>query len=348
MSRVTLKQVADHAGVSYQTVSKVLNHQARVTKDTETRILQAVQALGYRPNLIARSLRSNRSHTIGYSWEPALPDQPRSVLDRFLESTAQAAEKAGYYVLVFLHKRGADWVDAYRELIDTNRVDGFVVSSVEYNDPRLSFLQERKFPFVAFGRSNPGWNFPHVDIDGAAGMRMVVDHLLGNGHRRIAALALPEDSRVGENRMEGYLAALHAAGIIPSHELIARGEGSARYGKQAAARLLDGPASQRPTAIVAFNDMMAIGAMEAIREKGLLVGDDIALTGFDDNPMSQYLSPSLTSVSHPVWEVGQQVMSILLGILNQTPPEDTSLLLPPKLIIRESSSLFRSNHSDNS
>jgi DNA-binding LacI/PurR family transcriptional regulator len=341
MSHVTLKQVADHAGVSYQTVSKVLNHQVRVTKDTETRILQAVQALGYRPNLIARSLRSKRSHTIGYSWEPALPDQPSPVLDRFLESMAQAAEIAGYYLLVFLHRRGAESVDSYRELIDTNRVDGFVISSIEYDDPRLSFLQERKFPFVAFGRSNPGWFFPCIDIDGAAGMRMVVEHLLDRGHRRIAALALPQDSRVGQNRMDGYLAALHEAGIIPPHESIARGEGSTRFGRQAAARLLDRPASERPTAIAAFNDMLAIGAMEAIREKGLQVGIDIALTGFDDNPMSQYLTPGLTSVSLPVWDVGQQVISILLGILNQTPPENTSLLLPPKLLIRESSSRCR-------
>jgi LacI family transcriptional regulator len=112
----------------------VLNHQVRVSKDTETRILQAVQALGYRPNLIARSLRSQRSRTIGYSWEPTLHDPVSPVLERFLESMAQAAESAGYYLLIFLHRRGAAWIDAYKELIDTNRVDGFVVSSVEYND----------------------------------------------------------------------------------------------------------------------------------------------------------------------------------------------------------------------
>jgi DNA-binding LacI/PurR family transcriptional regulator len=338
MGRVTLKQVAIRAGVSYQTVSKVLNGKVRVSKETENRIRQAVQILGYHPNLIARSLRSQRSQTIGYSWVPDPYGLASPILDSFLQGMSQAAQSAGYSLLVFLQGQGAEWMIAYQELIATNRVDGFVVSSVEYNDPRLQFLQDRKIPFVAFGRSNSGWSFPYVDIDGAAGMRMVVEHLIASGHLRIAALALPADSRVGQNRMDGYLAALHAAGIYPAEEWIARGEGNFKFGRQAADRWLAMPAEQRPTAIVAFNDLMATGAMQAIREKGLQVGTDVAITGFEDNPMSRYLSPALTSVSQPVREAGQEAVSILLGILNQSPVENTTVLLHPELVIRESSS----------
>ena len=150
MSRqVTIKDVAAYARVSYQTVSKVLNHQARVTKETEDRIWEAVRATGYRPNLIARSLRSRNSQLIGYSWAPAPPQQGNPILDQFLQGMVHASEDAGYHVLTFPHRPGKQWVEGYQELIDTNRVDGFVLSSVEYDDPRIKLLQERNFPFVA-------------------------------------------------------------------------------------------------------------------------------------------------------------------------------------------------------
>jgi DNA-binding LacI/PurR family transcriptional regulator len=296
MGHITLKQVANQAGVSYQTVSKVLNKQASVSKDTEARIWQAVQELGYRPNLVARSLRSQRTRLIGYSWEPAEVDQSNPILDRFLQSMAQAAEQAGYHLLAFPYRPGAAWIDAYRELIDTNRVDGFVLSSIEYEDPRIQFLQQRRFPFVAFGRSNPGWQFPFVDVNGEAGMRQVVEHLVERGHRRIAVLAWPVESRVGQNRMEGLMDGLEAAGLTLLPDWIARGEGSYVFGLEATRCWLDQPAGMRPTAIVAFSDIMAIGAMHAIQERGLLVGQDMAVTGFDDSPLIQYLHPGLTSV----------------------------------------------------
>lgn len=339
MSRITLKQVASEAGVSYQTVSKVLNRQGSVSKETEERIWQAVRSLGYRPNLIARSLRSQRSGMIGYSWEPASPDQANAILDRFLQSMTEAAEGMGYHLLAFPYRPGNAWVESYRELVDTNRVDGFVLSSVEYNDPRILFLQERSFPFVAFGRSNPEWEFPYVDVNGEMGMRMVVDHLVERGHRRIAALAWPEPSRVGSNRLDGFLASLETHHIALQPEWVVRGEGSFTFGREAALRLLDLPPTLRPTAIAAFNDIMAIGAMHAIQERGLQPGRDIAITGFDDSPLIQYLTPGLTSVRQPIWEVGLAVINILSGYLNQE-PVDSYKLLSPELIIRQSSSEY--------
>jgi len=341
MSRITLKQVAREAGVSYQTVSKVLNRQGTVSKETEERIWRAVRSLGYRPNLIARSLRSQRSGMIGYSWEPASPDQANAILDRFLQSMTEAAEGMGYHLLAFPYRPGNAWVESYRELVDTNRVDGFVLSSVEYNDPRILFLQERGFPFVAFGRSNPDWQFPYVDINGEEGMRMVVDHLIERGHRRIAALAWPDPSRVGDNRLAGYMAAMDAHQITPHPEWIVRGEGSYAFGREATLRLLDLPPTHRPTAIAAFNDIMAIGAIHAIQERGLQPGKDVAVTGFDDSPLIQYLSPGLTSVRQPIWEVGLAVINILSGYLNQEPVSDSCRLITPELIIRQSSSEYR-------
>ena len=335
--RVTLKEVAVHAGVSYQTVSKVLNKQIQISKPAEDRIWESARLLGYRPNQIARSLRSQQSKLIGYSWEPNSPDQVNPILDQFLHSMVRAAEGAGYHILAFPHRPGDEWLDSYREVIDTNRVDGIVISSVEFNDPRIVLLQEKIFPFVAFGRSNPGWDFPYVDVDGGAGMRLVVEYLLEKGHKRIFALAWPEDSRVGQNRMEGYLSALSQMGIEPQNDWMARGEGNYRFGMETTARWLEQPQEQRPTAIVAFNDIMAIGAMQAAQGRGLQVGKDLAITGFDDAPMVQFLSPPLTSVRQPIARIGQRVISILLGIMNNESSEETHVLIQPKLIIRASS-----------
>jgi DNA-binding LacI/PurR family transcriptional regulator len=338
MSRsVTLKEVARHAGVSYQTVSKVLNHQVQVSKETEERIWNSVRELGYHPNLIARSLRSQKSNMVGYSWEPTPPDQANPILDMFLQSMANAAENAGYHLLAFPHRPGNAWINAYRLLIDSNRVDGFVLSSVEYDDPRVRFLQERNFPFVAFGRSNPDWDFPYVDVNGGMGMKLVVEHLIGQGHRRIGVLAWPKASRVGQDRMSGLQTALAEAGIDLPARYLKRGQGVFQFGWQATTDWLDLPAEERPTAIVGFNDAMAIGAIRAAQERAVQVGADLAVTGFDDAPMIQYLNPPLTSIRQPTWEVGQKTMQLLLGLLSNGKALEKHIMLAPRLIVRESS-----------
>src|SRR5512135_2144452 len=149
--RVTLKDVAALADVSYQTVSKVINHQVRVKKKTEEHIWQAVAALKYYPSHTARALRSQRSFTIGYSWPPTPFDQTNPILDQFLQSIFAAAEERGYYLLCFpYHADPQEHLATYRMLIDTGRVDGFILSSIEYQDPRVLLLLELNFPFAAF------------------------------------------------------------------------------------------------------------------------------------------------------------------------------------------------------
>src|SRR6266508_1939902 len=337
-SKATLKQVALRAGVSYQTVSKVLNKQAQVSKETETRIYEAVSELAYRPNQIARSLRTQRAFTIGYSWVPSPPDQENIVLDQFLQSMFLAAEERGYYLLCFPHHSDIDkYLTTYSELIETRRVDGIALSNIEYADPRVNFLLQKNFPFVAFGRSNPDLVFPWVDVDGGFGIRQSIMHLLENGHRKIGALALPLNSRVGNNRMEGYFSALQDAGVPPHDYCIKRGEGCFDFGYQATLELLDLPEESRPTAVVALNDMMAIGASQAARDRGLRVGADFAVTGFDNAPMVQYTFPSLTTLRQPITEIGKRIISMLIEYINMgLMPENPTLLVAPQLIVRDS------------
>ena len=333
---VTLKEVAARVGVSYQTVSKVLNRKVQVSRETETRILQAVEELGYRPNQIARNMRAQRSFMIGYSWERTSPDQVNHILDQFLTSMVEEAQAAGYHVLPFPYQQGEAHVKDYRDMIDTGRVDSFVLSSINYDDPRISFLIERQFPFVAFGRSNPELDFCYVDVDGADGIRQAVEYLVRCGHRRIAAIAWPEDSRVGNERLSGYLVAMGAANISIHPQWIQRGQGDYEFGIEASHRLLELAPADRPTAMITLNDTQAIGAMHAVQECNLQVGKDIAIIGFDDAPMSQYVQPALTTIRQPIRLAGRKCVEMLVSLMDESQPEERHVLLKPKLIVRAS------------
>jgi DNA-binding LacI/PurR family transcriptional regulator len=317
-------------------VSKVINGRAHVLPETESRIWDAAQALGYEPNHNARNLRTQRSQMIGYSWVPTQFDQANHILDMFLTSMVEEAEAAGYHLLPFPYREGDDQIAGYRELIATGKVDGFVLSSVNYHDARARFLLERGVPFVAFGRSDPELDFPYVDIDGEAGLRLATQHLIERGHRRIAILAWPEDSRVGDDRLKGYMTALNTAGIPVDRDLVARGEGTFEFGLQATRRWLDWGA-RRPTGIVALNDTMAIGTIHAGQERGLAIGRDLTIVGFDDAPMAQYLWPPLSSVRQPIRQAGRKCVEMLVARLEKRPLQDEHILFTPELIVRESS-----------
>jgi DNA-binding LacI/PurR family transcriptional regulator len=341
---ITLKDVAKRAGVSYQTVSKILRDQIQVTPEVRARVQQAVAELGYRPNVTARNLRTQSSHLIGYSWEPSRQNFFSPVLEEFEQSIVDAAEKAGYHILLFPQREGFDVLKTYEELVYSGRVDGFILSDLGYLDPRIPALQQLSVPLVAFGRTHcEDCVFSYVDIDGCAGMRQAVEHLLDQGHRRIAVLGWPEESRVGTDRLSGYWEAMDAAGLEVDPAWVKRGTGEYEYGYSTAHQLLSLPDRRRPTAIVTVFDLIAVGAMRAAEERGLTVGRDVAITGFDDMPVILYLRPGLTTLRQPTWEVGQRVVKILVDLLEGKEPSDQQVLLPPELIIRESSQGYQTS-----
>lgn len=333
----TIKDVARRAGVSIATVSYVINNSAPVSEETRRRVLAAVAELGYRPSALARNLRAQESRIIGYSWHHVSPDRWHPILARFLYSMAEAAEAQGYHILTFTHSPNNEpWVP-YKELMLSERVDGFIVSETNKDDERVRYLLESGFPFVAFGRANEEWDFPYVDVDGEAGVRQAVQHLLTLGHRRIGLIAWPEESLCGHYRYLGYVKALQEADIPPDPTWIIRTEHTEASGRRAMHTLLNLPPDRRPTAVVAVSDLMAIGAMNAIYEAGLQPGRDVAVIGFDDIPTAQYLHPSLTTLRQPIAEVGQRVVNMLLKLIRGEDLAERKVLLPPKLIVRESS-----------
>ena len=335
----TIRDVAKKAGVSIATVSYVLNDSGTVGDATRQRVLEAVAELGYRPSAIARGLQARESRMIGYSWRPVPPNQFNPILEKFIHSTAEAAARHGYHLLTFPFPEPYDELDVYRGMVESDRVDGFILPNTNWNDRRIRYLQDVSFPFVAFGRSNPEWHFPWVDVDGADGIHQAMVHLLELGHQRIACLAWSEEDVVGLHRLQGYRTAMASAGLTIDSDWIIRIENDYHHAYRAAQTWLALPSDRHPTAVVALSDLMAIGVMNAVADAGLAVGRDLAVSGFDDAPVTDYLRPSLTSLRQPIAEVCERVMTMLMDQMQGREPQPAQVLLKPRLIVRDSTAL---------
>lgn len=330
---VTIRDVAALAGVSVGTVSHVLNNSPLTKPETRQRVLQAIKDLDYRRNSIARGLKSNQSHLIGYAWHSAEdPIRRNALLDRFLYDIAQAAEAWGYHILTFAQAEEAS-VRAYEELVQITRVDGFVISDIAYGDPRVRYLHQSGVPFAAFGRADDDLDYPSVDVDGQSGMRMAVEHLLARGHERIGLLCWPEGVRIGDVRAQGYRQALAAAGLPLRPEWVRRTRNSVEQAAAAAQQLM--ASAPRPTAIACVNDVMALGVLRYLEQAGLQVGTDVAVTGYDDTPVADLMG--LTSVRQPTDVVAVKVIEMLIGEIQGTPVPRRRVLLEPSLVVRASS-----------
>ena len=336
---VKIKDVARAADVSIATVSYVINNSAPVSEQTRQRVLEAIRRLDYHPNSTARNLKASETRLIGYAWHNVARGQMNAILDRFLYQMARAAEARGYHVLTFVQE-AADPLRSYETLINTSRVDAFVLAGTDSNDARIQRLMALGFPFVAFGRANDGWDFPCVDVDVQAGVRLAVDHLWQLGHRRMACLAWPEGSKNGDERVTGYRHALEQADIAPPDPhgpFIPRSLNTVSDAFAATETLLALPPAERPTAIVALSDVLAIGAMSCIEAHGLRVGVDVAVTGFDDDPMAAFLRPPLTSLHQPIDAIAEAVILMLLKVVAGQPIPERRVLFAPELLIRASS-----------
>lgn len=332
----TIKDVAREAGVSIATVSYVLNNKrSLVSDDTRRQVLETIERIGYTPNSTARNLKASRTRLIGYAWHQVPNGQMNPVLDQFIYYLAQAAEAHGYHLMTFTHPTD-DPVPAYAELIRTGRIDSFVVAETTRRDPRIRFLLDSEFPFAAFGRSEANWNFNWVDTDGTDGMYQAVEHLIQLGHRRIAMVAWPEDSISGEYRVKGYRMALEAAGIETRADYVIRIENREQAGREAFQYLWSQPLADRPTAVVAVTDLVAVGMMNQAELMGLRVGQDVAIVGFDDAPMSQYLRPALTSIQQPISEICTALVNQVDALRANTTSSPEHVLIRPRLIVRQS------------
>lgn len=331
----TIKDVARAAGVSIATVSYVLNNKASaVSEQTRRRVLDAVAHLGYTRNITARNLRANRTRLIGYAWMEVADARPNSILDHFAYHLAREAWAAGYHLLTFTYPP-EDPIPVYDELVKTGRVDAFVVANTRIEDPRIRYLLDHDVPFVAFGRAHSGWQFNWVDTDNQRGVYDGVQHLVRLGHLRIAIVAWPEDSLTGNLRLAGYEQALNEASLQVNPMYIVRSIYGEDVGERVFAHFDQIPVDDQPTAIVTVSDMTAVSVMSAAERRGHIIGKTLSVIGFDDEPLSQYLRPSLSTLRQPIHEISCRVIKMVDEQMHGL-RETRQVLMPPQLIIRDS------------
>lgn len=337
MPNTTLKSIAKASGYSITTVSRALAGYNDVNEKTRAHIIKIAEELGYQPNLVARQLRSQRTHTIGMIIPANVQDPEDDFFSMLIKGVVSAAAEHHYDLLISAQLPDTNEMDSYHQIVGGNRVDGVILARTHQHDERIEYLKRIKHPFVVSGRLAPHQvsDFPYIDIDSEVGLRMMVAHMIERGHREIGLILPPPDIAYTPYRLSGYRHGLEAAGLAFREHYVMHGDLHRESGYRTAASLLE----QQPqlTAIIACNDLMAIGAMAAAQERDRVVGQDIAIGGFDDIPSALHTIPPLTTIRQPIYMIGQRLVEMLIQIIEGKIPAESQILLQPELIVRGSS-----------
>jgi LacI family transcriptional regulator len=332
MTPVTLKTIAARTGYSVTTVSRALAGYDDVSESTRQVIRQAAQELGYYPNHTARQLQKQQTDTVGLIIPSVGPRFADPYFSLILSGIGDGLAERGYDLLISTCPPGPGELEAYRYMVEGRRVDGLLVIRTRRQDERITYLAGQNFPFVAFGRTDSQVDYPYIDEDGEAGTYELVTHLIGLGHSCIAYIAAPQDLMFGYFRHKGYQRALDDAGLTYDPQLVHTADLTRRGGEAAAAQLLQG--SPRPTAIVAANDLIALGALNVLHDQGLTPGRDMSIAGFDDIPPAEIVS--LTTLNQPIYEIGHELSHMLMSLVKGEALTQRQVLLMPELIVRDS------------
>ncbi|MBS1497180.1 MAG: LacI family DNA-binding transcriptional regulator [Bacteroidetes bacterium] len=329
----TIKDIARQLNISVSTVSRAIRNASDVSAETKKTVMALVEELNYQPNQLALNLRSKQTHTIG-----VIVPNLDYVLSMMVRGIDEVALEAGYTVIICQSNEsyGREILNA-RRLLDRG-VDGFIVSvSSETNSfDHFKKIQEKNIPMVVFDRVASQLKAPSVRIDNTGGGFMATEHLIEQGYKRIAVLAGPQNLEISNSRLDGYKNALkkHKIKIDPS--LIIHCDFNQDYAFFATEELLS--LKKRPDAIFTISDRMALGAMLAIKKKGLQMPNDIGLIGFNDEPVLNLLTPSISSIEQPSFEVGKLAAKLFIETMHNMDNIDLSeRIIKTKLIARESS-----------
>jgi LacI family transcriptional regulator len=333
MQKMTLEDIAQIAGVSRSTVSRVINDHPNVSDRVRQRVWEVVNRTGYQPNQAARSLASQRSNIIGLV-------VPRSVsifftdpyLPHLTQGIAQACNQYDYTLSLFLFYTEEDERKLLPRLLHRGLVDGLVVQSTNADDQLFKQLDQSEIPYVVAGRPMNVSRTSYVDVDNVAGAYNGVRHLVHSGRKRVGIIYPPLDTTVGVDRFEGYKKALHESNLEYEACLCVEGDFTESGGYYAAQRLL----AHQPDAIFASSDMMAVGALRAVREAGLSVPEDIAIVGFDDLPPAARATPPLTTIRQPIRQMGMKLVETLLDIIEKGTDPPRRTIMDTELVIRAS------------
>ncbi|RLP98681.1 LacI family DNA-binding transcriptional regulator [Geobacillus sp. FSL K6-0789] len=325
----SIKDVAKRANVSTATVSRVLRNTGNVTEETRQRVLEAIEALNYQPNVLGRYLRRMETETVLV----VVPDITNPFFSKVLRGIEAVALKHGYQVLLGDTQNDARLEEQYLNVLPQRQVDGMIFLTARI---RKELMEEmaRQFPIVLACEYLEGTDIPTVSIDNISSARKATEHLIRLGHCRIAHLSGPMNIILSRDRLRGYQQALAQHELEADAALVQEGDFTYESGYHLTLKLL--ALEKPPTAIFAANDEMAIGAVKAIRHRGGRVPDDVAVVGFDDIHMASIFEPSLTTIAQPMFEIGQKAMELLLALIEGTSARRRQLVLPDRLVIRDS------------
>jgi LacI family transcriptional regulator len=331
MRQPNLKDVAKVAGVHPATASRALNEHtaSMLSPATVVRVREAAESLGYRVNRVARGLKTRRSHTIGM----LIPDITNPFFPPMVRGAEDGLAEAGY-TLVLADTDNDEEKDRHHQAVLLERqVDGMLLGTVRRRDPFVAELLRAGVPVVLVNRTTDQGGVAAVIPDDHAGMALAVDHLYDLGHRSIGHIAGPRETSTGSRRAAGFVAAMQAHGLEPGPTVEASSYTIAA-GREAGAALLDSPL--RPTAVVAANDLIALGVLDAAEAIGLACPGDLSLVGFNDMPFMDRMSPPLTTVRIDEYEIGQRASRMLLSLIEDPQAKPETVMIGPELAVRGS------------
>ena len=333
--RTTLKDLAEEVGVHTSTVSRALNPETRhfIRPEVAERILAASERLSYRPNAAAYSLRTNKTRIIGV----VIPDIANPVFPPIIRGIEDVLSERGYLAILVNSEPRNSRHSAVLDALQSRGVDGLIMASLERSDSIIRGLIDDGLPAVTVNRRAEDVDVPSVTNDEDQGMRLILEHLRGLGHTRVANVAGPQSISTGKERFEAFRVHARQLGFDTSDDLVVFAQGlNEEEGERCAAALLDTVA--RFTAIVASNDRLAVGAISLLRKRGLSCPSEMSVTGFNDMPMVDRFEPPLTTVRVQQYEVGRLAASMLMKRLDQGELADAEvhIVVPVELMVRGS------------
>ena len=327
-----IRDVAREAGVSVATVSRALSDPEKVSQASLNKVHSAIDKVGYRPNMLARSFRSAKSYAVVV----LVPDITNPFFSQVIRSIEDRAQQKGYAVLLGDTRGIIEREKEYIRRVETRLADGVIQLRPDELNKHSEMPADVACVKACSCESTVG---PRVRIDNRGGSRAVVDYLISLGHRRIGVISGLKDNPHTIDRMAGYLESLEAAGIEFDKSLVAEGDFTTWSGLNSAKQFC--AMQNKPTALFCMNDEMAIGAIQTLKQHGLRVPEDISVTGFDDISYARYCDPSLTTVTQPAEEIGKLAMDMLLRLIEGEELAQEENVLPAEFVIRKSTAVPR-------
>jgi LacI family transcriptional regulator, galactose operon repressor len=326
----TIRDVAKAANVSTSTVSHVINETRYVSPDTRSRVLQAMKELKYQHNRLASSLRNRKTHTIGV----LVPNSANPYFAEILAGIEAACYEQDYHIIMGNANDDSEREQSYLKVLLSRQVDGILLISTGAFDDSIRLLSENKTSVVMVDRSTELATVDEIFTDNRGGGYLATEYLLSLGHRRIGCVTGPSFLTPSSDRVRGYRDAFASANLTPCDKWVVAGDFQHKGGYEAAQELLH--FDEKPTAIFACNDLMAVGVMAALQGAGLLVPHDVSVIGYDDIPLASYANPRLTTIAQPARELGHLAVARLLERFNDPDAPARHEMLPVTLVERDS------------